>query len=215
LTNWHNVTGKNSDTEQLLDKQGRLPDEIKIVHLEQLPGKALGWVERFEELYDDHQKALWHEHPKHGRLVDAVALPLTELAEVRLLPYVGRGAPSWPTITWGPADIVSVVGFPFGMTGGGSLAIWATGFVASEPQVDMRDLPLFLIDCRARPGQSGSAVVVFRNGGTVITEDGSISVGTGSACRFLGLYSGRINSESDLGLVWKESALLDILATLP
>lgn len=32
--------------------------------------------------------------------------------------------------------------------------------------------------------------------------------------RFIGIYSGRINSESDLGLVWKASAIQQLVVTL-
>lgn len=41
--------------------------------------------------------------------------------------------------------------------------------------------------------------------------NGSITGGTGSHTRFLGIYSGRINSESDIGIVWKASAIADLL----
>lgn len=57
--------------------------------------------------------------------------------------------------------------FPFGLAGGGSLAIWATGLMATEPEIDYNNQPTFLIDCRARPGQSVSAVIAHRNGGMV------------------------------------------------
>lgn len=36
----------------------------------------------------------------------------------------------------GPSDGVSVVDFPFGITGGGAFAIWTRGFLASEPEID-------------------------------------------------------------------------------
>jgi hypothetical protein len=50
---------------------------------------------------------------------------------------------------------MSLAGFPFGLAGAGSLAIWATGFIATEPEIDYNNQPTFLIDCLARPGQSG------------------------------------------------------------
>jgi hypothetical protein len=57
-----------------------------------------------------------------------------------------------PAILVGSADAVSVVGFPFGLAGGGRFAIWATGFQATEPIADFGDLPVSLIDCRSRQG---------------------------------------------------------------
>jgi hypothetical protein len=106
---------------------------------------------------------------------------------------------------------VSVVGFPFGKTGGGSLGIWATGFMASEPSVDYDGLPVFLIDCRSRQGQSGSPVIAYRSGGMVAMADGGSAAFSGAVCRFLGIYSGRINAESDLGIVWKASAIKELV----
>jgi hypothetical protein len=118
-----------------------------------------------------------------------------------------------PGIIVAPAEVVSVVGFPFGLTAGGSLAVWATGFVATDPDIDYGNLPVFLIDCRSRPGQSGSAVIAHRTGGAVATEQG-VRVGGGVMTRFLGIYSGRVNAESDLGFVWKAAAIRELVNTV-
>jgi hypothetical protein len=112
---------------------------------------------------------------------------------------------------YGPSDLLSIIGFPFGITGGGALGIWVQGTVATEPSVDFDELPCLLVDSRTRPGQSGSPVIAYRPSGYQ-TEEGS-TVMTGQAAeRFVGVYSGRINQESDLGFVWKAQALLDILS---
>lgn len=201
ITNWHNVTGRRLDTKQPLSPTGGIPDRIRIVH--NLSGKLGSWVLKEEALYES-EKPRWIEHPTLGDKADIVALPLKELSDVQLYPHALNGA---PTIKYGPAEAISVVGFPFGIQAGGSLAVWATGFVASEPNVDFSGLPVFLIDCRSRPGQSGSAVVVHRGGGMVAMEDGSAAAFVGPVTRFVGVYSGRMHSESDLGLVWKARAI--------
>jgi hypothetical protein len=105
---------------------------------------------------------------------------------------------------------LSVVGFPFGLTGGG-LAVWVRGFIASEPDLDHDDLPRFLIDSRTRPGQSGSPVVYYQEGGTVMNSMGELHMVPGIIEDFWGFYSGRINERSDLGFVWKRSALQEII----
>ena len=210
ITNRHNVTGRHQETDAPLHSSGGLQNEV-VIHQNQF-NKLGSWVQRLEPLFSAANQPLWVEHPRLGRKVDFVALPLTQLADVHLYPYsLGVGDPK---ILIGPADTVSVVGFPFGLTGGGALAIWATGFVATEPPIDYGGLPVFLIDCRARPGQSGSAVIAHRSGGTVATEDGGAAIFSGSVTRFLGIYSGRINSESDLGMVWKASALLELVQSI-
>ncbi len=206
ITNRHNVTGRNNTTGETLSSNGHTPDEIVIMHNK--AGNLGQWVERNEPLYDDDDNPLWIEHPTLGATVDFVALPLTQLDDVDLHPYsLGVGDPQ---ILVAPSDTVSVVGFPFGLSGGGALAIWATGFMATEPEINQNNLPTFLIDCRARPGQSGSAVIAHRSGGMIAMEDGGSTAFGGPVTKFLGIYSGRINAQSDLGIVWKAAAIKEL-----
>lgn len=209
ITNRHNVTGRHQETGQPLSSTGGIPNQLVITHNQQ--GNLGQWTQRTERLLIDDEPT-WIEHPILGAGADFIALRLTQLEGVQLYEYdvINTG----PQIMVGPADSVSVVGFPFGLKAGGSLAIWATGFMASEPQIDFRDLPVFLIDCRSRQGQSGSAVIAHRSGGMLAMENGGSAAFTGSVTRFLGVYSGRINSESDLGLVWKASAIQELVASI-
>ena len=208
LTNWHNVTGRNPQTKEPLSKTAAIPDRIRIFHNQS--GKLGLSVVRTEALYSD-DSPLWIEHPSLAERADFVALPLTQLDDVDLHPHDTIGGPD---IALAPAETISVVGSPFGIQAGGSLAVWATGFVASEPDIDFEGRPVFLIDCRTRPGQSGSAVILHRNGGSVAMRDGSTAMFTGPVTRFLGIYSGRINEQSDLGIVWKASAINQLLDSI-
>lgn len=209
ITNRHNVTGKNNKTGAILSPNGHLPDSITILHNK--AGQLGKWVGRLEQLYKDYIP-LWIEHPVLGSTADFVALPLTQLNDVDIYPHtLGVGDRK---ILVSPSDTVSVIGFPFGLTAGGALAIWSTGFMASEPEIDYENLPTFLIDCRARPGQSGSAVVAHRNGGSVAMEGGGTSMFGGPITKFLGIYSGRINEQSDLGIVWKASAIQQLVDSI-
>jgi S1-C subfamily serine protease len=209
ITNRHNVTGSNQDTGNPLSPTGAIPNEIVIVHNQH--DKLGHWITKTEKLLDG-EEPLWHEHPKLGPRADFVALQLTDLNDVAIYEYDLSN--TGPNILVGPSDAVSVVGFPFGLQAGGSLAIWATGFMASESFVNFRDLPVFLVDCRTRQGQSGSAVIAYRSGGMVAMEDGSSAAFNGPVTKFLGIYSGRINSESDLGIVWKSSAILELVESI-
>lgn len=208
ITNRHNVTGRRQDDNQPISPTGGIPDQIRIVHNQ--AGKLGNWIVRDEELYDQGVPR-WIEHPALGAKADFVVLPLTALNDVELYKY--DLANTGPPVSYGPAETVSVVGFPFGIQGGGSLAVWATGFVASEPDIDYQGLPIFLIDCRSRQGQSGSAVIAHRSG-AVAMEDGSTAMGGGKSTRFLGIYSGRINEQSDLGIVWKASAIKQLVDSI-
>lgn len=208
ITNRHNVTGRHQETNQPLSATGGIPNRLAILHNR---SDQLGqWLWQVEPLHDAQGHPLWKEHPQLGAEGDFVALPLTQLNDVHRYPYtLGVGDPG---VIVAPAEVVSVVGFPFGLTGGGGLAVWATGFVASEPDIDYGGLPRFLIDCRSRQGQSGSAVIAHRPGGAIATEQG-VMIG-GALTRFVGIYSGRVNVESDLGYVWKAAAIRQLVETV-
>jgi hypothetical protein len=172
-------------------------------------GSQIAWVEKEEPLFDDAGKPRWKEHPKLGADADFVALLLTDLSGVKLMHHDVAS----PREIWiAPAEMVSVVGFPFGIGGQGAPAIWATGFIASEPEIDHNGLPQLLIDCRSRQGQSGSAVLIDRRGG-YRDLSGNILMGA-NRTELLGIYSGRINEQSDLGIVWKASAILDLVRAI-
>jgi hypothetical protein len=142
-----------------------------------------------------------------------VALPLTDLEGVDLFPY-----DPWnpgQLIRCGPTDLLSVIGFPFGLSAGGLFAIWVRGTIASEPEVDFNGQPILLLDSRTRPGQSGSPVIAHRTGGMVAMENGDSIVFSGPVSRFVGVYSGRINAKSDLGFVWKVRTIIELLEAAP
>jgi hypothetical protein len=206
ITNWHNLSGRRPDNNTVVSPTGLVPDEVVIIHNRL---NRLGeWFGVSEKLVGPNGP-LWHEHPVLKQKADFVALPLTQLNDVQLHPYsLGVGDPQ---IKCGPADVVCVIGFPFGLQAGGSFAVWATGFVASEPDVDFNNLPILLIDCRSRPGQSGSAVISYRSGGMVGMDDGGSAAFAGPVARFIGIYSGRINDQSDLGIVWKAAAIRQLV----
>lgn len=205
VTNWHNLSGRDPRTKQPLSPTAGIPDSVRIVHNR---SNALGsWVVRTEPLLVEG-KHCWTEHPRLGDKADVVALPLTQLHDVQLYPYTLASSTG---LLIAPAEPVSVVGFPFGLRGGGSLAIWATGFIATEPDVDYDGLPVFLVDCRARPGQSGSAVIAHRAGGAVPMADGGSAMFGGPITQFLGVYSGRINEQSDLGIVWNARGVAELV----
>jgi hypothetical protein len=207
ITNRHNVTGRNQETGAPLSPTGGIPNAILIWH--NVAGKLGQWTSIVEPLYAG-DKPLWREHPILGPQGDLVALPLRNVAGVELISY--DLAPPQHEIQLGPAEPVSVIGFPFGMTAGGVFGVWATGFLASEPAVDFNGLPIQLIDCRTRPGQSGSPVIAYRGSGLVSLANGAQAAFGGPIWNLVGVYSGRVNAESDLGIVWKVSAIRQLVS---
>jgi len=208
ITNRHVVTGRDNETGVPLSKTGGIPNSLTILQNSSVLGQ---WVPTTERLYDGDEPK-WIEHPTLKSKADIVALLLTDLARTKLYPYKPRDAGLG--IKCGPSDMVSVVGFPFGLTAGAAFAIWATGFIASEPGINLDGLPKFLIDCRSRKGQSGSPVIAYRSGGPVSISHGATTHYSGPVFDFLGVYSGRINEQSDLGIVWKRSALVELIDSI-
>ncbi|MGC4890066.1 trypsin-like peptidase domain-containing protein [Micromonospora sp. DT227] len=209
ITNRHNLSGRSSDTNEPRHSSAATPDSVAIMHNSKT---GLGnWVKRFEPVVNAEGEPLWLEHPRFGRQVDVVALPLRNLDGVELYPH--QLEDNGPEVSAGISEGVNIIGFPFGLTGGGVLGIWSRGFIATEPDIDFNDLPLFLIDSRTRPGQSGSPVIAYFDGGMVRLKDGGSAMFSGPPIeKLLGVYSGRINSQSDLGFVWRTSAVKEILA---
>lgn len=208
ITSRHHLTGRYQGTGKPISPTGNVPDEIVIHHPLPFHRQRFipDWDVRIEPLYDNGTKR-WKEHPVHGSRVDVVLLPLTQIQGIASVPYAtSEGA----TIAVQPAEPVSIVGFPFGISAGGRFAIWATGHVASEPEVDFNDLPVFLVDCRTRPGQAGSAVIARRDGTVTLTSGKQVPT-NGAVVRFLGIYSGRLHKDADIGLVWKASAIQDLI----
>lgn len=211
ITNFHVAAGRDPRTGQPLHPSGAVPELLRVVYLLPPAADRLTWEPRDEPVLDASTgDALWLEHPQHGRGVDVVALKLGNALGAELHPYDLTGAA--PALKIGPADGISVIGFPFSVTGGGAFAIWTRGFIASEPDIDLDDLPCFLIDARTRPGQSGSPVIAYSSGGMTPMADGSTAIFGGPVVNLLGVYSGRINEQSDLGRVWKVAAVREILA---
>jgi hypothetical protein len=158
ITARHNFTGRHAENGSCLHSTGGLPDEVTIFH--HVQNKRGIWSGVTERLYDG-DTPLWKEHPKWGPKADLAALPLTDMIGFDFYPYDPSNTGS--DIKVGPADVVSVIGFPFGVP--------------------------FL-------------------------DDSKLAFHTIPRWKLLGVYSHRINAESDLGVVWKVEALQQLVASL-
>jgi hypothetical protein len=206
VTNRHVVRGRDNDTDECLDtKTLAVPNRLRVTH---------NWAPmfgRFVEieipLLNEQGEPLWFEHPGHKGAADVVVIPLSLHADIAFYPY-DVNALSHNIIE--PGSLIWAVGFPFDQRTGESFAVWSTGFVATEPQIDHGGRPIFLIDCRTRAGQSGSPVISFEGGHGAFLRQGERNINHGRI-NLLGIYSGRIHKDSDLGRVWKSFVLAETL----
>ncbi len=220
ITNWHNASGRHPETLKVINTAAAIPNKF-ILHYpvdfnkdKSFPNgeSKVGWHSFELNLYQDSEP-VWYEHPEHGHKVDAVAIPLGISAS--MLKPANAKELDLEKITLRPSLDVYVLGYPLGLTGGAKLPIWKRGSIASEPDIDLDKLPKFFIDTATRQGMSGSPVYAQQSG-YIIPEGGSGPEDAiiGEARRFAGIYSGRVgddNFQAQLGIVWKESAIIEII----
>ncbi|UZR29874.1 trypsin-like peptidase domain-containing protein [Methylococcus mesophilus] len=208
ITNWHVVTGRNSDTEECLDKKhAAIPNRLTVrFHAKGTLGK---WTDVDLPLIDENQVKMWKEHPL-GNTIDVVAISLSEEVASQVSLYPLDLALADVDMVAMPALPVSVIGYPFGICAGENWPIWKTGHIASDPDIDFETgRPAFLIDATTRSGMSGSPVVLRMDNYT--KSDGSQIIAGGIATKFMGVYAGRVHEESEIGRVWRPFVLSEII----
>lgn len=214
ITNRHNVTGRNHETGACLSSTAGVPDNV-IIYFHKNAEHIGEWKSVQLPLYRPDNSPYWFEHSKLGDKADVVALNLNWGNDVRKLPYYLETELDRFGIDVGPADTVSVIGFPFGRSTVERFPVWATGFLAQELTLVTPENPTFWIDCRSRQGQSGAPVLAYRAGNYRKRTGNKVSsvLSPTPVWELLGVYSGRLNLESDLGRVWHVSVVADLLAT--
>lgn len=212
VTNRHNVTGRDNITNVILRDDGAIPNRVRISLLNnmQLDSVIYCYLDLYREDILDNSST-WFEHPILRNRVDVVVFKLG--TDVRFK-YCAYSLHNDFDIKIQPPDFLSVVGYPFSRAVSKYLGIWVSGFLASDMQIDFDNLPLFLIDCRTRDGMSGSPVIVCRNSGIYFDLHGKTKILAGTKYKLLGVYSGRINKNSDIGYVWKVDVVQHIIDSI-
>ena len=122
VTARHNVTGRHQDTGECLSKHAAVPDSI-LIHFhgaEELVGSK--WKPIRLPLYRDDGSPFWIEHPRLGARADIAALNLSWGKDVTRYPYYLKGDLDNVNLDIGPAETVSVIGFPFGVSKQGKIS---------------------------------------------------------------------------------------------
>lgn len=212
ITNRHVVTGRHNETNKCLDEiNGGIPNKLKVWLPSEID-KGYGWRNIDIDLYDSEENKTWLEHPTYREKVDVVAIKLGKYKQTIPFCYYLNS-----DYELNVTQNVFIVGYPFGLDinpSNGKYAIWTTGVVASEPDLDLRingeQLPAFLVDAKTRKGQSGSPVIYYDSSG-LLKNKNLVYKFPDAVTIQIGIYSGRINSESDLGYVWKWSLIREII----
>ena len=204
VTNRHNFTGRNNITGELLHREGAIPNHAVVTM--HGPDEVHYHIDLVHPT--NPEAPAWTEHPTLGAKADIVALPVQEMTNI--VGEINSVSLNNDWHRWGVGSELHVVGYPYGQIGG-PFPIWSKGSIASEPDINISGLPVFFIDCRSRPGQSGSPVFGHLRAGSVIEYKGKSYQAKKPMDYFLGVYSGRLRSDSDLGLVWKRSCIEELV----
>jgi hypothetical protein len=223
ITNWHNVSGRRPWDYSLISTEAGIPTNLllRIPYSGTLEDgtPVIEWLPKILNLYDDNDRIVpgWWEHPQHGSDVDVVAIHIQRPSDAKSIP-ANDEVLHLIRLQFDPGMDVFVLGFPLGISGGGRLPIWKRGSIASEPDAHIDNLPKLYIDTATREGMSGAPIYAQETG--VWSLEGKTlhdfeDVVSGKGYRFLGIYSGRILGSdplhAQLGIVWKEEAILDII----
>ncbi|SMC00647.1 conserved hypothetical protein [Hymenobacter roseosalivarius DSM 11622] len=223
ITNGHNITGVNPETNTRLSNHAAFPTVIRTQIRVQVSdnGDSKLSTEFRVPIYEDEDYAqpLWFVHPQHRYRVDVVAIPL---CSKEAFPKDGSPLPinHYKEFTAEPqvADDVYILGYPFGITDPDKVPIWKRGSIASEPNIPYKNLPMMLVDTATRSGMSGSPVILMRSG-VHNAKNGMVTTDTrfGTVLGFVGIYSGRIGAkeenEAQLGIVWRKEVIEQILSS--
>lgn len=222
ITNGHNITRTNPEQTKRLTKSAGFPVKIKTktrMGTNDYPEACL--LTNFIEipLYSDtsFEKPLWFVHPDKSYLIDVIAISIgykdkiTDLVKFFPINKYSFNEEYYPQI----ADDVFILGYPFNITDNEELPIWKRGTIATEPVLDIDNLPKLYIDTASRSGMSGSPVIMQRTGYHSLTGNFDDNTILGRIRNFIGVYSGRIGADSEfkaqLGIVWKKDVIEEII----
>jgi hypothetical protein len=125
------MLGRHQDTHECLSKTAAIPDAL-VVYFHKT-GDSIGeWKPVTLPIYRPDGTPLWVEHPRLGGAADVVALNVRWGNDVNKVPYYLKTNLDRMNLAVGPAEPVSVIGFPFGLSSSLRFPVWATGFLAQE-----------------------------------------------------------------------------------
>ncbi len=209
VSNWHCLSGRDVQTGYPISKHSGIPDRIALYTIKDGKTIVRKWCEFF--LQKD-EKALWFEHPSHGKNVDVGVLPVNLPDGFRAIPV---NKLEFTEMALEVSHDLFILGYPLGLQDLHGLPIWKRATIASEPGLPT---PAFFVDTATRSGMSGSPVIhryrgFFKQDWNEPTLQPTDWFGEGS--QFVGVYSGRLGQgeeKAQLGIVWKSAMIDEIIS---
>ena len=217
VTNWHVVSGKNADSFELLDQWGAIPNIIRVYIPKEIGEGLIKYYDNSYmdvRLYDQEENKLWYEMKIGSRMIDVAVIPIQDPNGIYMTIEEAE-EPFNEEVRFDIASEIYIIGFPSGNQTG-YIPIWKKASVASEPELDMEDLPYYFADTATKSGMSGSPVVLYKDRPVAIINQQAGAISR-HWTKLVGIYSGRIGANSEtrndaqLGRVWKVSVIKDII----
>ncbi|AIK71175.1 TPA: trypsin-like peptidase domain-containing protein [Clostridioides difficile] len=217
VTNWHVVSGRNADSKICLDKMGSVPNKLRVYVPREGENSTVSYDDDFYmdiDLLDQEGNKLWYEMQKDDRMVDVVVVPLHEVKGAYIT-IEDAEEPYNEQVYFEIASEIYIIGFPFGKQTG-YIPIWKKASVASEPELDVEDLPYFFADTATKSGMSGSPVILYKDRPVVLMSESEKKFSR-HWTKLVGIYSGRIGADSEtkgdaqLGRVWKPHIIQELI----
>jgi hypothetical protein len=232
ITNWHVIAGRSPTTLISPHWAAAVPDEIRyprFIDGDIHPEAHYSFVKLHNP--DDEGSPAWVQHPVHGSAVDvaAIKIPTTIIintvkgdqvstvrpagsVQARLFEDSNDIISKWNGTRLHMGDDLFILGFPLGLLPTKHYPIWKRASVATEMDILLDGKPAFLVDTATRKEMSGSPVVHIDRTGRAYWNGISAP---GRNISFVGIYSGRHigdkTIEAQLGIVWREELIREIL----
>lgn len=217
VSNWHVFSGRNPSTGQAKNANGAVPNRMSITyHNKRDPSK----IHNIIFLIESDNVTMWVQHTL-GQQIDVAVmnwncilkqLNKDQLSGLNIDPFCINEAPNTDNMAMPMGADVFILGYPYGITNIGALPIWKRASIATEFNININNLPCFLVDTATREGMSG-APVIRRSFNGYTDTDGNSKVGPGEYSKFIGIYSGRYIGgvdEAQLGIIWREALIREI-----
>lgn len=236
VTNWHVVSGRSWPSGKVNAPGGRRPTKAGVKLASESSAsteKAVYFATRDMSIHSDDTPR-WLEHPELRWRCDLVAFPVGVTPEIVRRVHKPANLIYRANIPVVPGGTVFIVGYPRSISSGPGFPIYKSGYVASEPDFDVRVngepstvggmkdgliVPAIFIDSLTRQGMSGSPVFAYYSGmwnpddpyGKFELKHSTVQ---GEGVQFIGCYGGRATgdreSDAALGLCWRESVIREI-----
>jgi len=217
VTNWHVLSGRDPVSGQPRHDSAAVPNQCRF-YFASLAETGIYWNQvTYFLTHPLTDAALWFQHPVEGQDIDIAALPIEEVHKGIAKDFQDPSGNA-PDMLIDLGAEVFLPGYPLGLSANGLMAIWKRASLASSLEFGEGINRYFFVDTATREGMSGAPCLAISNWRhyELDRQTNKVSViDRPISWRLLGVYSGRLNPsdsfEAQLGKVWRDNLLLDIL----